>query len=457
MKKLTKRQLPLYGFAGFGPNMLNLIVGTYLCDALMVEGFGANVENWTYLNKTLIVAGVWSVMILIAKIVDGVADIPLAAWTDSLKTKWGKRRPALLLGNILMITAFVFMLMPLTSEEHSMKNTIWFGLVLMVFYTFYTLTMVTYYGTFSEVTATSQDRVTLSNWKAGFDVVYFCLGYALIPMLIGNINIRLIALMFLPLVLTMLIPFFLLKERSTLPADVAQYKKDHPEDKAAQIEENVGIFDSLKYTIKNRDFIIWMVVMAALQFGLQMFLTGQNVYYSGAMGFAGWRIAVVNAAAFAPVPLTLILYNKIVRKRGFRFGYQYALGIFSIGMVLAAVAQKSIVPDDNTRFYLALAASTIASFGVGAFFSVTYTIPSQIAADEVRRTGKSHPSMYFAIQGLFSAVVTAISTGLVWINLKDSGHSNWMTTIVAISCIVSLILAFFLPRSLNDIGKDDEQ
>ena len=71
MKKLKgKKQILLYAISGLGVNMLNLIVGTYLCDALMVEGFSANVENWTYFNKTLVVAGVWSIMILFAKILE---------------------------------------------------------------------------------------------------------------------------------------------------------------------------------------------------------------------------------------------------------------------------------------------------------------------------------------------------------------------------------------------------
>lgn len=458
MKKLKRSQLPLYALAGFGPNMLNLIIGTYLCDALMTTGFLANIENWTYLNKTLVVAVVWSVMIAIARIVDGVADIPLAAWTDSLKTKWGKRRPALLIGFIPMVISFVLFLFPLQNQENSLVNTIWFGVLLALFWTFYTLTLVTYYGTYSEVTETSQDRMVLSNWKAGYDVISYSIGYALIPLLIGSVNIRLIAMMFVPLSLTMLIPFFMLKERSTLPADVEKYKAEHPEDKEVQTEETVGIFDSLKYTFKNRDFIVWMCVLAVLQFGLQMFLQGQNVYFSGA-GFPGWQIAIINTAAFAPVPLTLILYNRILRKRGFRFGFQYSLLFFAVGMIVLALGQNLFDPQTGSLyiFLFAVTASTIASFGIGALFSVTYSIPSQIAADELKRTGKSHPSMYFAIQGLFVAVVTAISTGLVWVNIRDAGRSNLMPIIVAVSCILAFVLAFFLPQSLNKIGKDGEE
>jgi len=66
MKLLSKKQLAFYGISGVGPNLLNLIVGAYLCDALLTAGFGANIEHWTYLNKALVVAVVWSVFVTIA-------------------------------------------------------------------------------------------------------------------------------------------------------------------------------------------------------------------------------------------------------------------------------------------------------------------------------------------------------------------------------------------------------
>ena len=119
MKKITgKFKLFLYGMAGLGVNMLNLIVGSYLCDALMTEGFEKNIENWTYLNKTLVVAGLWSVMITIGKILDGIIDVPFAGWTDKLKSRWGRRRPAIVVGLIPTIIAYVLFLIPL--QNHSL-------------------------------------------------------------------------------------------------------------------------------------------------------------------------------------------------------------------------------------------------------------------------------------------------------------------------------------------------
>lgn len=444
MKKLTsKKAILLYAISGMGVNMLNLIVGTYLCDALMVEGFGKNVENWTYMNKTLVVAGVWSVLILVAKIIDGVIDIPFAAWTDNLKSKWGRRRPAILLGLVPMIIAFVLFLNPISSAEKSLANTIYLGIVLCVFYTFYTLTMVTYYATFSDIVDNDKDRVLLSNFKSVFDVVYFVMGYALIPLMIGSMNIRVIAYIFLPLVLTMLIPLFMIKEKSTLPKDTGEVEK----------VKMVSLVDSVKYAFKNKAFIVWMGIYMVMQFGVQMFLSGQNVYLSGVSEFAGWQVTVLNAASFAPVPLTLILYNKIINKKGFKPAFRFVMLMFTLGMIVMTFTNANLIANGTLRFIVGIFASIICSFAIGAFFSIGYIVPSFLAVEEERKTGVSNPAMYFAIQGLASGVATGISTGIVWVNLKNLNATFMMGIIVAAACLITTVLTKFMPVSLNNVGR----
>lgn len=460
MQKITGRmKLFLYGMAGLGVNMLNLIIGSYLCDALMVEGFQENIENWTYFNKTLVVAGIWSIMIALAKVLDGIIDIPFAGWTDKLKSRWGKRRPAILMGMIPMMIAYVLFLFPPQNVEHSIVNTIWLGVVLCVFYAFYTLTMVTYYATFSEIVDNEGDRITLSNFKTVFDVVFFVLGYALIPAFIGSVNIRIIALAFLPLSLTMLIPLFMIKERSTLDKDVEAYKAAGDMDDEVQ-EEHVGIIESFKYAMKNKSFIVWMVVYFALEFATQMFLTGQNVLYSGYMGFEGFNITIIMACAFAPVPLTLLLYNKIVRKHGIKRGYIFSLSAYLLAMVVTLVCSQNIIKHDTVRLVVAAIGGILSAFGTGCFFSVNYTIPSTLADNERKTTGISHPAMYFAIQGLFGGVATALSTGIVWVNLKNIGGGQfvWVMPIVVIfGGLVSIFMTRFMTKDVSEIGKVQEE
>ena len=104
MQKLDKRwKIILYGCSGLGVNMLNMIVGSYLCSALLIGGFDKHVENWTYLNRDLVVAGLWATLILVVKVLDGFIDIPLSNFTDNLRTRWGRRRPAIVMGFIPMV------------------------------------------------------------------------------------------------------------------------------------------------------------------------------------------------------------------------------------------------------------------------------------------------------------------------------------------------------------------
>ena len=158
MQKITSRKkLLLFGCAGLGVNMLNLIVGSYLCSALLIGGFAEeDIGRWTYSNQNLVIAAVWAAMVLASKIIDGLIDLPLASVTDRLKTRWGRRRPAILMGFVPMLIAYLLFLVPLNAGA-TMLNTVWFGVLLCLFYAFYTLTMLTFYATFAEVVANEQE------------------------------------------------------------------------------------------------------------------------------------------------------------------------------------------------------------------------------------------------------------------------------------------------------------
>lgn len=440
MEKITSRKkLLLYGCSGMGVNMLNLIVGSYLCSALLTGGFEDHVESWTYLNRDLVIAAVWSVLILAAKIIDGVIDLPLASFTDRLRTRWGRRRPSLVLGFVPMVIAYVLFLFPLTKGE-SLANTIWFGALLCIFYGFYTLTMLTFYATFSEVTASEQDTVFLSNVKSVCDVIYFIFGYALVPLFVSmGVNIRYVALIFLPLSLTMMIPLLLLKEKPTNTPD------------AALEVRTLKLTESLRCSFKNRAFIFWMLTAAVVNIGLQLFLGGINELFSS----TGLNMTVVMASAFAPVPLTIIVYNRIVRHRGFGFAYRYILSVFAIGMAVMFLCNRA--SGAMTELHLTLVAvlgGIFVSFAIGAFFSVTYTVPSHLAQRELEQSGASVASMYFAVQGLFEGVAAGIATGPILVTLKDTDSIHLLPLVAILTCGAAFAMSFFFPRTIAKLGKD---
>ena len=194
--------------------------------------------------------------------------------------------------------------------------------------------------------------------------------------------------------------------------------------------------------------------MTQKKFGVQMFLTGQNVYCSGVAEFDAGRLAILNACSFAPVPFTLILYNKIINKKGFKFGFSFALGMFIIGVIFLCLCNKNIISDINIRTIFGVCSALCCSFGIGSFFSVEYVIPSTLAAREKQEKGISNPGMYFAVSGLIGGIISGISTGIVWVNLKNNNLVYLMSYIIALSCLISIITIKFLPKSIDEIGKE---
>lgn len=443
MRKLTKRsQMMLYALGGMGINMLNLMMNSYLCSALLVGGFAENVIPYqTFAGKDLVIAGVWSVFVLIAKIIDGVIDVPMASFTDQLKSRWGRRRPSLVIGLVPMIAAYVlFILGP--KGEPMLGTTIYYGVLLCVFYSFYTLTMVTYYATYTEIVENEEQRGIISNTKSVCDIVYFILGYVGVRMLLNGMNIQKVGLIVLPLAATMLIPLFMIKE----PSNLGQ--------KTGKSEQSVGLIASLRYTFKNHAFVKWMVVYSFMTFGVQLFLGGINEYFS----FVHMNMIYVMLAAFLPVPFTLMLYNKLIKKRGFGFAFRYTLITFSVGMV--AMFFVGLMGQGMSKTVLSIVTGLISSLAIGALFAVAYSIPSQLAAEEEEKTGVANSAMYFAVQGLFSGVATGIATGIVLVALKGTEKNptdaiKYMTAISALGTLIALVLTYRLPKSLLELGQKE--
>ena len=438
MKKFTsKKQLILYGCSGLGINMLSLFMGSYLCSALQVGGFVDNVEQWTYLNKDIVVYALWTALSFFAKALDGFIDLPFAYLIDKINTKFGRRKTGLLIGVIPTIITFVLFLIPL-NDSATILNTVWFGVILCLFYSFYTLTMLTYYATFREVCATEKDVMFLSNVKSIFDVVYFSLGFALIPIFIGmKLNIRMVALIFLPLSLTMLIPFFMLKEDRS--------------DKSLEVCKRITLMDSFKCSFKNKTFIYWMCTISVVTIGLQLFLGGINEVFSS----TGLNMTVVMASSFAPVPLTILAYNNFMKKRGLGFAYRFVLTVFAIGMLVLLFCYFN--PFNLTPLGLHIVAvlgGIFISFSIGAFFSITYSVPSNIAELEYKRTGKTVSAMYFAVQGVFEGVAAGIATGVILVALKNF-DCIWLLPIIAsLTCVIGFMMTFGFNKDISLMGKE---
>ena len=116
----------LYAFSGFGPNLLMVLMGSYYSDALNPAALESGEQFQAIApGVCFILPALFPILYALGKVFDGIVDIPLAHVTDTLKTKWGRRRPAIAVCFLPMVISFVLSWIPVFGASQPLLNTVW--------------------------------------------------------------------------------------------------------------------------------------------------------------------------------------------------------------------------------------------------------------------------------------------------------------------------------------------
>jgi len=427
MKTIKKWQEPIYAIGGFGPGFMYQLVLTYLL--YFYRPAQARIEAGALVFAP---AAGYALGLLVARIMDGVVDIPIAGWTDNMKNRWGRRRPMMLLGTIPAIICFVLLWFPpftgvnLGPDGH-WGNAVYMAVISSLYFFFHTFIIVPYLAALSEIVPDEQSRVRVASWQTVFNTGSYVLVFVVAPILFDRFGVRGAALMLLPSFITFIGPLLVIKEDPTNTAAAKAASRDVP------------LWESIRMTLTNKTFLIYMSAVATFFFGLQFFLGGIAFMAADMMGISDAQLGLMNAAAFAPVPIMLIIFNLISRKKGVKFAFRAALLVFAVAMLLFPLGWTRLdIPIPP--LVIGIIAGAIGSFSIGAFFTIPYAFPAQIAAVEAEQTHKDRAGMYFAVQGLINQFVGSLAGSILALLL------TWQYGVIAIGPVVAvtMVLAFFL-------------
>ncbi len=423
VKSLDKKWKELlFAASGFGPNLMMILMGAFFTDAINPSALNIDKNPLQSISGICyILPAIFPILWAISKAFDGIIDIPFAKLTDTLNTKWGRRRPPILICFIPMVISYILCWIPFGSyviypndpacTSAQTINTIWIVFFALIFFSTYTMCLIAFYGSLSHVCENEQQRLRVSSYKAVFDTIVYAIVYALVPIILAATgqHIDKVAMVGSVLMLTMIIPLFMIKEGE---------KYGYPE-REGLVDEHVSIIKSLKVTFGNRVFRSWLVVNCTAFFGLQMFLVSMNALINGGMGFGNLEMAIIETCAFGPVPMMLYLFGKVKAKKGVRFTYQTCLISFAIAILSFDLASLYITGGDKAlQFAISITGAFIGSWGIGAFFMMPLLVPAQVSSVEEKLTKTNHSAMYFAAQAVTTSVIGAIASSLVYENIK---------------------------------------
>jgi GPH family glycoside/pentoside/hexuronide:cation symporter len=368
---------------------------------------------------------------------DGIIDIPIATWTDNMKSRWGRRRPLMVIG--LIPTAITFILLwypPITGnslgENGHWGNAVYVAVVSSLFFFFYTLIVVPYLAALSEIVPDENSRVRVASWQTFFNTAGYVLAFVVAPILFDQFGIRATAWLLLPSIISFIGPLLVIKEEPTnIPrqADAAAKQPD---------ENDVPLWQSFKMTLANKTFRIYILALATFFFGLQFFLGGIAFMALDMMGLSQSQLGTMNAAAFAPVPIMLLIFNFLSKRKGSKWAFRLALIIFALVMFAFPLAWTRF-SFPISPYMIGIILGAIASFSIGVFFTIPYAFPAQISSVEAANTGKDRAGMYFAVQGLINQFVGSLAGSILALLLTWQYGVVMVGPVAAVACI----LAFF--------------
>ncbi len=191
----------------------------------------------------LVPLAVYSIVILVSKVVNIVIGLPIGYISDRTNSSWGRRLPYIIGGAILLPVLFVLLWTPPQTEESSL-TPIYLFLVLIAFNLSYEIHQVPYESLMPELAVGEKDRVAISSWKTGFLLGGNILAGFTGP-LIGSLGyvqtMWIFAIVVAPIVI---LPGFFLRKRINL---------------SYQTTRQISFINSLKTTFGNRSFQIFAV------------------------------------------------------------------------------------------------------------------------------------------------------------------------------------------------------
>lgn len=387
---LPRRTKLIYGSADLGFSLLSTILGAYFA-IFLTDVVG-------------ITPGVAAAAIFIGRSWDYINDPIFGHLSDRTRSRWGRRRPYLLLGPIPFALSFL-MLWWIPPWQGTLALAVYYALAYVVFDAAATMIYMPYFALTPELASDYDERTSLTTYRSFFSILGSLLAFTLPLMIVGAFTpenaARMITMAAL-FALISIVPFFLL-------FFVARERPEYMQ------QERPSLRQSLRAARDNRPFVVGMLIFLFTWISVEI-VQATLLFFIKYVAQREAQSDILMAAIFVTAIATLPLWQWVSGRWSKHRAY-------IAGIAFWAVVQLAIITiGPSTSVALILTLCVLAGVGVAAAHVIPWAmIPDAIEWGEWQ-TGERHEGMFYSLTTLMLKVASSFAIPLALLLLEVTGY-----------------------------------
>ncbi len=394
-RKLTLGRMLLYSTASAGLNIMSITVSTWILYFYAPPPDSGRVQ---YLPAALV-----GVLLTLGSVWDAAIDPFIGHWSDTLKSRWGRRRPFLMFATPVAALALVLIWTP-PSPGVSTLNAIYFTLITIAYFTAFSLVGIPYDGTMPEMAPDSHDRVVLSYWKNVLGIVGVLIGSLVAAPLFKTIG---------PVAMGIVVGVVGLV--TVWLALLGLRDVERP------LGEPIGALEGLRVTLRNRQFIVVFVSTLFVHLAYQMLMANLPYFVTLVVGkgeadvgiFQG--VLILLMAATGPL---WALWDK-------RASQRKLLNISMLGMAVASALTFAVgVVPGIPLMAQGLVALVPTGVMLGGYFIIIYAMMGNVVDYDEMLTGRRREAIYYGTFSFANGLGISVGTLVLPLLLEWLGYTH---------------------------------
>lgn len=374
---------------------------------------------------------------------------PLVGYmSDRVRTRIGRRKPFIILGTIPILIIVIIVWLPPT-DSHFI-TFVYLLIMLMLYDTFYT--MVTLFDSlFPELYVSVEERAEVNTIRQILATVGMLIGFLIPGFFIGDLT-NPAGYLINGIVTSIIVGITLFIAIKWGVKEREEFKLDH--------KQEFGFFKGLKYTFKNRGFVLYTIMFFCYEYILLLYGTIIPIYALHVLSITDtFLTSILFGILFIVGILTVFIWMKLDVKLGSRKAYAIAIMCFIVAVIPLFFISS---------FTLALVMFIIIGFGFGGMLYFIYLIIADVIDEDELKTGVRREGTFFGITNFFMRLAMVLSIVTISLVFTSTGWETYtpnpgadiilgirivVVVFPIIALVVTLICLYFYPFSKERVDK----